>query len=361
MVENAPVSIIVRSMDRPSLSRALNSLAGQQLKPREIVVVAACGRRHRPLPDIDPTIRVSLVFPPDTIAHLPRAAAANAGLRAATSEWLGFLDDDDELLPNHVATLLPVAQQAHAARGRDGRLAYSLAQGVDALGNKTSVYGRSFTWVRFWESTILHTMNGLFHRSLLDDGCLFDESLDIHEDWDFWLQCAQHTAFTYVETVTSLWHGAEGESGCGFGANLNETRYKEVQQQVQQKWAAQRTRILGAMQQAGRDAVAANARGDINGAIGLCQWVLRRDPENVNAANLLGMISLRRGDLTSAHQLMTVAIGNSPPHFGLYYNMGLIEDARGQAGVAQDWYRKALALNPAHAGLQEKLAAHPPR
>jgi len=357
MGEFAPVSIVVRSMDRPTLARALASIEAQSLKPGEIVVVAACGHSHGPIPDVVKSIPVRLILPEPGKARLLRPEAGNAGLRAATSDWIGFLDDDDELMSHHLSVLYPAALASYIKDKERGRLAYSLAQGVNEAGDNTDVYGRSFSFVQIWASTILHTMNGLFHRSLIGDGCTFDESLDIHEDWDFWLQCAQHTGFNYVERITSKWHGAEGESGCGFGGNYDGQKYQDAQRAVQQKWAAVRDRMLLQLTTHTRDAVAANARGDAATATRLCQLVLRQDPENVNAANVLGMISLYRGDVTSAHQLMTVAIANSPPHFGLYYNMGLIEDARDQPTVAREWFQKALALNPDHEGLKRKLAS----
>ena len=353
----APVSIVVRSMDRPTLSRALASIIAQTVKPREIIVVAACGRQHRALSIATDGIVVRLVLPSDGKERLPRAEAANAGLRAATSEWIGFLDDDDELLPNHLVSLLPAAQAALTRKDAARRVTYALTQGVDAEGKNTDVYGRSFTRVKIWESTIMTIMSALVHRSLITDGCAFDETLPIHEDWDFWIQCAQKTDFHYVETITSVWHGAEGDSGCGFGANLHDARYREVQQLVQAKWKTTRENTLSKIAQVSREAVVANSRGDVAMAIKLSQTVLRQDPENVNAANLLGIISMHRGDLVSAHQLLTVAIKNGTPHFGLFYNMGLIEDARGQSGQAQEWYRKAHALNSEHPDLHRKLKA----
>lgn len=352
----APVTLIVRSMGRASLARALASVDAQETPPREVIVVAACGPAHPALPAMNPAIQVRLVMPPPSLDRLPRAMAANAGLDAATSEWIGFLDDDDELLPNHFSTLMPVALGAFAKLGNDARLAYALSQGVDANGANTDVYGRSFTRVKFWESTILTIMSAVFHRSLLSEGCRVDESLALHEDWDFWLQCAQRTGFQYVEKITCRWHGAEGESGCGFGTNHDHARYVAAQDIVKRKWAGARDAAIAQITEASRQAIAANAAGDLPTAIRLCQFVLRQDPENVTAANLLGMLSLQRGDLTSAHQLLSAAMANSPPHFGLYYNMGLVEEARGNKPAARSWFKKGLALNPQHAGLQRKLA-----
>ncbi len=352
----APISIVIRSMDRPLLARALASVGAQSLKPAEIVVVAACGRRHAALPGIPAPIPARLVFPEDGDGPLDRPRAANRGLDAASGEWICFLDDDDEYLPHHLATLWDAAQRGHQRLGRDGRLAYSLAQGVDSAGRETDRYGRSFSLVEIWNNTLLHTMNGLFHRSLLDEGCRFDESLDVLEDWDFWIQCAQRTHFTFVEQVTSVWHGDEGQSGCGFGSNADGEKYARAQQRVQQKWAAQRAQAAENLRNMRLAAHAARAGGDEAQAIRLSQWVLRMDPENADMANLLGMLVLRRGDVGSAAQLLDAAIRNAPPNAGLFLNRGIIEQTRGDRTAAAAWFSRGLAIDASHEGLRQRLA-----
>ena len=94
-------SILIRSMDRPTLTRALRSAAAQTWPNLEIVVVAACGAGHRALPATFEGRALRLIA---STRPLARAEAANAALEAARGAWLNFLDDDDELLPDHLST-----------------------------------------------------------------------------------------------------------------------------------------------------------------------------------------------------------------------------------------------------------------
>src|SRR5262245_52229549 len=93
------VSVIVRTLRRPELARALDCVAFQSYQPIEIVVVDAGDRgiemeKHGPA-----AVRVV------RRGRLARAAAANAGLEAARGEWLAFLDEDDEIERTHIEQL----------------------------------------------------------------------------------------------------------------------------------------------------------------------------------------------------------------------------------------------------------------
>src|SRR5438132_1033057 len=102
------VSVIVRSMARPSLDATLASLAAQTHAPLEVVLVLASGPGHPVPPSHVGAHPVRVVT---TGAPLARAPAANAGLDAAGGEWLTFLDDDDVFLPEHVSGLLASAAE----------------------------------------------------------------------------------------------------------------------------------------------------------------------------------------------------------------------------------------------------------
>lgn len=98
------VTIIIRSMDRSTLVEALESVANQTYPDIEVIVVNAKGGSHTPLESS--CGRFSLGLTNQNGAPVGRSASANAGLEAARGDILGFLDDDDLLLPDHVANLV---------------------------------------------------------------------------------------------------------------------------------------------------------------------------------------------------------------------------------------------------------------
>ena len=194
------VTVIVRSMDRPSLGVALDSVAWQTHRPLDIVVVASCGAGHRPLAPCHGNVPLRVVGSADG-APLPRPRAANAGLDAARGDLLLFLDDDDLLLPDHVAKLV-----AALAAAPDAAAAYGdVDHGHREAGGWVSrhVFGADFDPVRLCFENYLPIHAVLFRRRCLDAGARVDEQLPLLEDWDFWLQCAGVGPFVRAPGVSA--------------------------------------------------------------------------------------------------------------------------------------------------------------
>lgn len=211
-VSSPQLSVVVRSMDRPTLSAALDSIAMQDCPDVEVVVVNALGPAHRALADHCGPFPLRMTAGGSLPLHRP--AAANAGLAAARGTMLIFLDDDDVFLPGHLS-----------------KLAQALHEQPDAVAAHTDVTLGRFG-ARGWEPT--HTFEGAFdpvrlqfenflpmHSVLIHRGhsaavadCRFDESFELFEDWDFWLQLAHLGRFVHVPGVSARYVSAgDGESG----------------------------------------------------------------------------------------------------------------------------------------------------
>ena len=202
------VSVIVRSMARPTLAAALDSLAAQDY-PLEVVLVAACGDTHPSPPDHAGHHGVEFVA---SRQPMSRPVAANAGLDAAHGEWITFLDDDDLFLADHVRGLMEARAEAAGAG-----VIHSLALAAFANG-RVETFGHPQGLLPLYQRNTMHLSTAIFARSLLAAGCRFDVDLDIHEDWDFFLQLAQHTSFHFVPRQTFRWNADAGDSGAGGGS-----------------------------------------------------------------------------------------------------------------------------------------------
>jgi glycosyltransferase involved in cell wall biosynthesis len=212
MDQRAPlVSVIVRTLGRPTLARSIASLSAQTYRPLEIVIVNAGATILIP-PRTPPGVRCRVVDG----GPYDRPQAANAGLAAASGEWLAFLDDDDAFLPTHIESLWRMATAS------DGALvAYSATQCLDEHGRPDIVIGSGFDRLKLFSMNYIQIGAALFAQSLVSQGCRFDEEFECMQDWDFWLQLAQRTHFVHTGEATNLWSAFGGGSGCGMGANTD--------------------------------------------------------------------------------------------------------------------------------------------
>lgn len=99
------VSVVVPTVDRYSyLEPLLHQLADQTLAPHEVIVVdqTPLDRRRSDLAEVEPTLPVHVIEIPEP----GQCSARNAALDVATGELVLFIDDDDEIPDDLIASHL---------------------------------------------------------------------------------------------------------------------------------------------------------------------------------------------------------------------------------------------------------------
>ncbi len=224
------VSIIIRSMDRTTLSDALDSVAEQTYSNIEVVVVNAKGATHSDLEKWCEHFPIQLI---QRDQPLGRSKAANVGLDAATGEYLIFLDDDDLFYPEHIANLIPALLNQ-----QNIRCAYAgvhVEYYVDEKLKTTSEFNEPFDQLRLWGRNFIPIHAMLFAHSLVAAGCRFDENLELFEDWDFWIQLTQHTDMLHVDKISAVYRNY-GHSGMGL--EYDENNLRKLRGKLYEKWKA---------------------------------------------------------------------------------------------------------------------------
>ena len=224
------VSIIVRTVGRPELTEALASIAAQSHTNIETLIVDARGDG---LPSLQLIAGQTLV---STGAPLGRPKAANAGLDAVSGEFVMFLDDDDWLSASHVENLVHELQSSPTSIA-----VYSTTQRTTASGELLDeFFARDFDIAFLRRDNFMPIHSVLFRSQALAAGCRVDETLDIYEDWDFWLQVATLGSIYHIDKITAFYRaGGDSETAVDteqekYDAKSTSGKWRE---KVLAKWA----------------------------------------------------------------------------------------------------------------------------
>lgn len=175
------------------LAAAIDSAVNQAVAANEIIVVDDGSKE-----DISELVSAYASVRLIRQENRGLAAARNAGLRAATSDKLIFLDADDRLLSRAVAAGL-----ACFLKHPEAGFVYGAFEEVRA-GSRTKAFCRvtdHLDLVRCnWIGMIATVM--FDRRKLLDEGG-FDESLGMTEDWDAYLRLSRRHPFAAHSKVVA--------------------------------------------------------------------------------------------------------------------------------------------------------------
>ncbi len=164
------------------MQRAIESVLGQTHQADEIIVIDDGS--------IDNTSQILQKFPNIKYIYQKNSgvsSARNLGIRNASFEWIAFLDSDDEWIDSKLQ------EQVLFHKGNSGVLV-SYTDEIwlrDALNVKIPKKFRKIGKDVFSENLSFCNIapsSALLHKSIFASIGLFDESLDVCEDYDLWLR-----------------------------------------------------------------------------------------------------------------------------------------------------------------------------
>ena len=180
------VSVIIRSNDVGFLAIAIASLEAQIYDPIEAIIVWH-GAMEEPLPQLNTWLRHRVVR-----GAGGRSANLNKGLECVQGRYLVFLDHDDVIFPEHIATLVAEMDAPSAPDLVHARYQINLCE---RIGNTVQVRSKGKPEGKYRPAHSLLIENHIpIHSYLIDSktarALRFDETLDAYEDWDFLIRFA---------------------------------------------------------------------------------------------------------------------------------------------------------------------------
>jgi glycosyltransferase involved in cell wall biosynthesis len=184
------------------ISRAIDSVLAQTRSPDEIILVDDGSSD-----DTDQLIKDK--YPDITYIWQENRGISNArntGISLGKGFWIAFLDSDDEWLPYKLENQLSALQNASDYKIihtneiwiRNGRRVNQM--------KKHEKFG-GFIFKKCLPLCIISPSSVIIHRSVFDQYGLFDESLQVCEDYDLWLRICAFLPVLYLEMPQIIKYG----------------------------------------------------------------------------------------------------------------------------------------------------------
>jgi len=196
------ISVIIPAFNRAhTLPKALDSVLSQTLKPREIIVVDDGST--------DETNAVLANYPGLCIISQDNrgvSAARNMGIKKAGGEWLAFLDSDDEWLKEKLEKQWDAICIDDKLICHTEEIWIRNGQRVNPM-KKHKKFG-GIIYERCLPLCVISPSSVMIHRSVFKDVGVFDESLEVCEDYDLWLRiCAKYSVLFIDEPLIVKYGG----------------------------------------------------------------------------------------------------------------------------------------------------------
>ena len=179
------ISVVIPTYNRYEfLKKALISVYAQSYQPKEVIVVddGSC----------DDTKQIQKDFP--NIKYIFQknsgvSSARNKGIENSTYKWVAFLDSDDEWCEDKLLLQVKLHQQ-----NKNILMSYTDEKWIrDSLEVKMPKKYKKiggYIFDKCLSHCIIAPSSVLIHKQLFDDLGMFDESLEVCEDYDLWLRVA---------------------------------------------------------------------------------------------------------------------------------------------------------------------------
>jgi GT2 family glycosyltransferase len=210
------VSIVTRTYQGRDkwLHEAISSVLNQTYKNIELIIVEDGGESQRELAE-----QCKVLFTGARSIYYSaqpkrgRSYNGNAGLAAASGDYIMFLDDDDLLFCDHVEILaneLVANENIAASYALSWEVATEYAQVKDSI-YVERMYSTPALLRQEFDREVLKTHNYipiqsiLFRRELFERYGGFDVDMYQLEDWDLWFRYSCESVFKHVPKTTSLY------------------------------------------------------------------------------------------------------------------------------------------------------------
>lgn len=229
---SAQVAVVIRTKNRPVfLRRALNDLLRQTFTDWTAVIVNDGGDKSaldELLNEFDTRFDTRLTVIHNEFSH-GMEAASNEGVAASSSRYLSIHDDDDSWHPDFLRrTTARLEQGPERAVMVRTEIVHEKMMGQSLVEESRELYAPEIQAITM--SDMLRSNQGvpiscLYDRALHEEIGLYDASLPVVGDWEFYLRVLTATPIAFIdEEPLAFYHQRPAGSHGTAGNTVNEKR-----------------------------------------------------------------------------------------------------------------------------------------
>lgn len=197
------VSVVIPCFNRKkTLSRSIDSVVNQTYKPSEIIIVddgSTDGTRDFILNSYP---NIKYFFQPKKGV----SSARNKGIRESSSDWVAFLDSDDEWLPQKLEKQInQLGKHSEIFISHTNEIWIRNGVRVNQM-KKHQKYG-GYIFDKCLDICRISPSSVLIHKKVLKDVGVFDETLQVCEDYDLWLRITSKYSVLFERELLIVKYG----------------------------------------------------------------------------------------------------------------------------------------------------------
>jgi glycosyltransferase involved in cell wall biosynthesis len=208
------VSVIIPTHNRAEFLRsAIASVLNQTFQDFEIIIIDDASKDH--------TQEVIANFNDARIKVIHNqiskgaAGARNIGLINTSGEYIAFLDDDDEWLPEKLKIQTCLLDNSPSEVG--GIYTYSFIK-EKVSGRVLSIW--NYEIKEFSKENVITTSSVLLRRECFEKCGLFDENMPTGSDYDMWIRISENFSFEIIKDALVNYYIHENRLSINYGKKI---------------------------------------------------------------------------------------------------------------------------------------------